>query len=349
MRDNQMKMLYAIQGTGNGHISRARDIIPALKKHGEVDVLVSGIQADVDLGFPIKFKLYGCSFIFGKKGGVSIWQTVKSLRVFQLIRDIRKVPVEQYDLVISDFEPISVWACKMKKKKVYALSHQCAVLHPKAAKPSLNDLLGKMVLKYYAKCDVEFGFYFERLSNHIFPPVIRKEIKDLSPISGNHYTVYLPSYSNKTIIEILSKVENTNWEVFSKHTQKTFRVQNVLVQPINNASYMESLKNSKGVLMGAGFEGPCEAIYLQKKLMVIPMSTQYEQHCNAAGLEQIGVPVIHALNEENIPKIQKWTKENHEITANFNGDIAQESVEALLKHYHLSQYPQGYHYHQKSH
>ena len=27
-----MKILYAIQGTGNGHISRARDIIPILKK-----------------------------------------------------------------------------------------------------------------------------------------------------------------------------------------------------------------------------------------------------------------------------------------------------------------------------
>ena len=39
-----MKILYAIQGTGNGHLSRARDIIPILQKKGDVDILVSGTQ-----------------------------------------------------------------------------------------------------------------------------------------------------------------------------------------------------------------------------------------------------------------------------------------------------------------
>ncbi len=44
-----MRILYAIQGTGNGHISRARDIIPYLQEKGAVDLLISGIQSDVDL------------------------------------------------------------------------------------------------------------------------------------------------------------------------------------------------------------------------------------------------------------------------------------------------------------
>src|ERR1043165_2690380 len=66
-----MKILFAIQGTGNGHLSRARDVYPELARHGEVDVLISGIQADVDVPFPVKFKLYGMSFIFGKRGGAA--------------------------------------------------------------------------------------------------------------------------------------------------------------------------------------------------------------------------------------------------------------------------------------
>ena len=37
-----MKILYAIQGTGNGHLSRAIDVIPDLKKIVKVDVFVSG-------------------------------------------------------------------------------------------------------------------------------------------------------------------------------------------------------------------------------------------------------------------------------------------------------------------
>jgi len=36
-----MKVLYAIQGTGNGHLSRAEDIVPYLQKRCDVDILVS--------------------------------------------------------------------------------------------------------------------------------------------------------------------------------------------------------------------------------------------------------------------------------------------------------------------
>ena len=65
-----MKILYAIQGTGNGHISRAREIIPYLKQYGELDILISGTQADVQLPYPIKYKFKGVGFVFGIDGGM---------------------------------------------------------------------------------------------------------------------------------------------------------------------------------------------------------------------------------------------------------------------------------------
>ena len=46
-----MKVLYAIQGTGNGHLSRARDIVPILQKQTSLDILVSGTQADITLPY----------------------------------------------------------------------------------------------------------------------------------------------------------------------------------------------------------------------------------------------------------------------------------------------------------
>ena len=57
-----MKILYAIQGTGNGHLSRAKDVIPALQKHADVDILISGIQADIDLSYPVKYRYKGLMF-----------------------------------------------------------------------------------------------------------------------------------------------------------------------------------------------------------------------------------------------------------------------------------------------
>lgn len=63
-----MKLLYAIQGTGNGHLSRAIDIIPELKKYGSLDLFVSGAQAEIVLPYPVKYKSKGLSFYFGKSG-----------------------------------------------------------------------------------------------------------------------------------------------------------------------------------------------------------------------------------------------------------------------------------------
>lgn len=65
-----MKILYAIQGTGNGHIARARDIIPVLREYADTDILISGHQCELDLPWPVKFNLKGLGFTFGQKGGI---------------------------------------------------------------------------------------------------------------------------------------------------------------------------------------------------------------------------------------------------------------------------------------
>src|SRR5437763_15690956 len=140
-----MKSLYAIQGTGNGHLSRARDIIPLLAKKGDLDILVSGIQADVELPYPIKYKLKGLSFIFGKSGGVDLFQTYKKSNLKKLYAEIKGVPVENYDIIINDFEPVSAWACHIKKKECIGLSHQVAVINKKSPKPVNSDIIGRTI------------------------------------------------------------------------------------------------------------------------------------------------------------------------------------------------------------
>ena len=52
-----MKVLFAIQATGNGHLARARELIPELKKQVDLDLLVSGNQGEIELDYPIKYPL----------------------------------------------------------------------------------------------------------------------------------------------------------------------------------------------------------------------------------------------------------------------------------------------------
>jgi len=327
-----MKILFGIQGTGNGHLSRARDVYPELAKYGEVDVLISGIQADVSVSFPVKYKRYGMSFIFGKKGGVDIWDTVKKSDLVHLIKDIRELPVEDYDLVINDFEPVSAWACKRKKLPCISLSHQCAVLNENAPQPEEEDRIGKLVLQRYAPVTAAYGFHFKAFAENIFTPVIRKEIRAITPEDRGHYTVYLPAYDDATIVNHLSKFPGVKWEVFSKHNKEPFVSGNVSVQKIDNTAFVESMATSTGVLCGAGFEGPAEAMYLGKKVLVIPMLAQYEQQCNAAGAVAMGATMIKTLDEKYHGSIRQWLEEGKHLSVNYT-DITAEIVEKIMSNH----------------
>ncbi|HRI24444.1 MAG TPA: glycosyltransferase family protein [Ferruginibacter sp.] len=312
-----MKILYAIQGTGNGHLSRARDIIPILQEKGELDILVSGIQADVELPYPVKYKFKGLSFIFGKKGGIDLLATYQKSNLKQLYKEIKSLPVEEYDLVINDFEPVSAWACKMKNKACIGLSHQAAVINKKSPKPKKKDMVGRAVLNNYAPVSASYGFHFGMYDKNIYTPVIRSQVREAKPEKKDHYTVYLPAYSDERIIKVLGELKKIDWQVFSKHSKKEYRVKNVHIRPVNNDDFIESFNHCSGVLCGAGFETPAEALYLKKKLMVIPMKGQYEQQCNAAALKDMGVPVIKSLKKKHQDKIKAWTETNQVITVNY--------------------------------
>jgi uncharacterized protein (TIGR00661 family) len=326
-----MKILYAIQGTGNGHLSRARDIIPILKKKDiELDILVSGTQADINIPYPITYQLKGLSFIFGKKGGVNMWKTYLNANTMRLNMEISELPIEKYDLIINDFEPVSAWACKLKNIPCISLSHQSAVLSPFAPKPKKKDPLGKFILKKYAPTTQQYGFHFKAYQKNIFTPVIRQDIRNAVCETGNHYTVYLPSYSDKKIINMLSKAKNVQWEVFSKHNKKTITEKHVMVQPITNEAFIKSMATSKGILCGAGFETPAEALFMNKKLMVIPMKGQYEQQCNAAALKDMGVPVIKSLKKKHFDKLMDWIESDHIVKVNYP-DMTEQIIDQLLQ------------------
>lgn len=189
-----MKILYAIQGTGNGHLSRAVDIIPELRKFGDLDLFVSGAQADIALPYPVKYKSKGLSFYFGKSGGINFMKTFQKNSSKDVIKEINNFPVEKYDLVVNDFEPISAWACKKKEIKCISLSHQSALLSKKSPRPKFIDPFGEWLLRNYAPIKKYIGFHFEEYDKNIFTPVIRSAIREAKVRDEGHYTVYLPAY-----------------------------------------------------------------------------------------------------------------------------------------------------------
>jgi uncharacterized protein (TIGR00661 family) len=318
-----MKILYAVQGTGNGHITRAIEIIPYLQKKGELDILVSGIQSDIVLPFEVKYKFKGLSFIFGKKGGINFWETFLKLNSRKLLKDIKALKIKDYDLIISDFEPISVWAAIKAKKKCIGLSNQVATLHHLAPKPKKEDVIGRLIIQNYAPTHFNYGFHFKSLDTTIFTPIIRKQVRNLMPTNEGHYTVYLPSYDDIQIIKQLIKITHIDWHVFSKHSTNSYTVKNISINPINESSFLKSIASAEGVLTNAGFGTTSEALFLKKKLLVIPMKKQYEQHCNAAMLAEMGVTVIKKLNKKGLEYISDWIKLDNNVVVNYPDNTEQ--------------------------
>lgn len=312
-----MKILYAIQGTGNGHLSRALDIIPHLQNYCQCDILISGTQCDLDLGMPVKYRLKGFSFIFGKNGGIDYWQTFERFKLGNFIREIAGLKVEEYDLVINDFEPVSSWACWFKKVPILGLSHQGSFLSDNVPVPEEKSFFGNFILRNYAPAPVHLGFHFQPYDKNIYTPVIRKQVREAGVEELDHYSVYLPAFDDEYLVKILSHFDNIQWHLFSKHAKTSYQKGNIKVYLITNEAFVEDMAKSKGVLCGAGFETPAEALFLRKKLMVIPMKGQYEQQCNAAALEQMGVPVIKKLDEGQLERIGEWIDSEEKIEVNF--------------------------------
>ncbi|HLV23270.1 MAG TPA: glycosyltransferase family protein [Moheibacter sp.] len=321
-----MKILYALQCTGNGHIARAQELLPILKKYADVDLLTSGHQSQMELPQEPKYKFGGISLLYDSKGGLSYLKTAFGNNFLNALQDIKSVPVEDYDLIINDFEPISAWACKLKKyKNIIGISHQASMLFEKTPKPEKRSFLGEQVLKYYAPVQKSFGFHFESYHPQIFTPIIRSAIRELKPKNKGYYMTYLPSFSDEYLIERLNET-HADWRIFSKTAKEIYVSGNVFVFPIDQEEYLRSFENCAGILTNAGFETPAEALFLKKKLFVIPIKNQYEQECNAVALEKLGVP---SSGDLDLRKIQEWIDAEYFVEAKYE-DKSKEVIQKVM-------------------
>jgi len=327
-------VLYAIQATGNGHFTRAKEIIPILRQYCDLKIMVSGPTNPKLLEYPIDYHFKGLGFTFGKRGGIDF---VKSLKDFRLLRFLTEKnsfeDIAQFDLVINDFEPVSAWAAYEYGVPCVSLGHQWAATSKNAPQPrnlGLKDRIGKFVMKWFAPSDKQYGFHYQSYNEDIFTPIIKDSIQRLKPQNKGHYLVYLPAHAPETICEILANFPEVEWRVFSKFNKEYQEKGSVKLYPFDNEKWIESLANCEGFLCAAGFQATAEALYLGKKLMVIPMKNQYEQVCNAVALSQMGAKTVSTLNKKSIPEIKDWLDNYSSIYENY-GDHREELVKKILE------------------
>ncbi len=327
-----MKILYAVQATGNGHISRAMELLPYLRVYGQTDVFLSGANSQLKAELPVRYRSKGLTLFYNNGGGLNYTKIIGSLNALRVWKEVKELPVEKYDIVINDFECITSLACAYKKVPSVNFGHQASFQSAHTPRPAKKDMVGEFILKNFARATAYTGLHFEKYDDFIFTPVIKKEILQARPLTKNHITVYLSSYSDEMLLKYFNQLKGFQFEVFSKQVTQPVVYGNVTLVPVSNRLFTESMIKSAGVITGAGFETPAEALHLHKKLMVIPIRGQYEQLCNAAALERLGVVVLNKMDASFINSFYSWVETDTQKKIEYK-DNAHGLVSNLLENY----------------
>lgn len=305
-----MKIFYGVQGTGNGHITRARVMAKELNTAGiDVHFQFTGRPADkyFDMEVFNGYQLRTGLTFHTEKGQVSYLKTALDAKPITFIKDMKSLDLSGYDLVISDFEPLTAWAAKNRKIPVLGIGHQYAFNHDIPRKGS--DPIADQVMKYFAPADVGIGLHWHHFGQPILPPIIDTPEMPKSIIK-NKIIVYLPFEDQNEVIRLLSPFRDFDFHLYSQEpVPSTF--DHIICNPLSRDGFQKDLYDCAGIISNAGFELASESLQMGKKILAKPLHAQMEQISNAAALHQLGYG--HIMHDMSSSVIEHWLHDNRAV------------------------------------
>ncbi|WP_444885585.1 MJ1255/VC2487 family glycosyltransferase [Microbulbifer sp. PSTR4-B] len=315
-----MKILYGVQATGNGHIARSRTLAKALQQYPELEIqwLFSGRPKENLFGM----ELFGDYWwregmtIVHSEGRLRSLATVAQAKLRKLIQDVRKLPVSEYDLIISDYEPVTAWAAKMRKKPSVGIGHQYAFLHS-IPMPRYNWPF-HTVLRIFAPTKKSLGLHWHHFGNPILPPIVPPQPKPESD-TEDYILVYLPFEHPIPMLEELAKVER-QFIVYGV-PENLPTANNIQIKSPSTLGFQQDLVNARAVICNSGFELLAETLAQGKPILSRPLAYQFEQEANAQALEQLKLAKIVRSIDAN--SIHTWLQEGPKSVRIQWPDVAQ--------------------------
>ncbi len=295
-----MKILYGVQGTGNGHITRARIMAKAfLAAEVEVDYLFSGRnEADYfDMSCFHQCQYYrGLTFQLDN-GRIRYAKTVIHNNLVQFYRELQSIDVSGYDVVLTDFEPLTAWACKHTDIPLIGLGHQYVFQHPvPQEKPSF---ISQKTYDYFAPVKQSLAMHWHHFDSPILPPLVEHNDSEVVHQQGL-VVVYLPLENQQAVASMLSPFSDHHFIVYSPQSIES-QWSHIEFKPLSRDGFQVDLNRCDAVICNAGFELSSEALYLGKRLLVRPLRGQHEQQSNALALKKLGYgEVMTELKSESV-------------------------------------------------
>lgn len=307
-----MRILFLVQGEGRGHLTQAISLGQILRGAGH-KVVGAMVGTSPGRNIPSFFQeqIFAPVHHFAapnivykaEGGGMNLKKTIythlahlpKYLKSLRLIH--RSVKQINPDLIVSFYETYGGLYNILygSRTPMICIAHQYLLLHPKFIFPEKSRLnqalinLNSKSTSWLSSKRLALSFRempsAPDLNITVVPPLLRKEVTRLIPQKGNFILVYMTHHSlSKQVIDWHMAHKDVELHCFwdNREAPEELVFDNTLTfHQINSEKYLRMLATCRSLVTTAGFESVCEAMYLGKPVMMVPVPNHFEQECNA--------------------------------------------------------------------
>jgi uncharacterized protein (TIGR00661 family) len=244
-------------------------------------------------------------------------------RIFLYINSIKNIhkTIQHYnpDLIISFYEPLSGLYRFFYKRRIPCISvaHQYGWKYTgyisggtwpeKFAVKLLTAISAYGSDKLFCICPEDnSGIKHHRLV--FIPPLIRNEVKNSFVNNHDHLTAYLLNSGYKTEIQQWHSAhpeQEIHCFIDADHNESS--TSTLKFYSIDEKAFINSLSHCKVLIGTAGYESICEAMYLYKPVLMVPVKNHFEQQLNATFFENAGAGIQSDFFD--IDKLLNFTSE----------------------------------------
>lgn len=176
-------------------------------------------------------------------------------------------------------------------------------------------------------------------TDELFPPVLRKEVGQITPRDGDHVLCYQTSPTHHQLIDALGRIQRPVIVYGYRHEHATDG--HVTFKPFDQRSILEDLASCAYVVVNGGHNVICEALYFGKPVLCFPPACHFEQFLNSWHVRQLGYgdfsfsvsPELFHQFEKGLDLHRKNIRQNFvdgtsQVVARVREIIAQQSLPA---------------------
>ena len=314
--------IFAVQGEGRGHLTQAISVYEMLTSRGfRVHAVLVGSSSRRDLPEFFKKKIpvpiisfQSPNFVTDPKNksirlGTTLLKTFQHLRKYGRSLKLIQDAVRQYkpDAIINFYEPLVSWYARRHKDqtRVICMGHQYIYLHRDFEFPAGRPM-DRFLIKYYTKLTAKGADALLALSFYPLPPSTNSKLKVLPPVLRRevfeqdiHQQPFLLAYVlNSGYMQDIINWHKTHPDIElhcftdSKAVKGKWRYDDTLCfHSLDDKKFLTMMASCRGLVCTAGFESVCEAMYLGKPVLMIPVGGHFEQFCNARDAVKAGAGI----------------------------------------------------------